>query len=107
MPQSLKAVLRSGISVRVSTNQVVDGFATVTITHAVAKRLHIAGSGPSVAIGRGTVARVNNGTVRLSLRLSRKVTRKLRHLKHVTLTVHMTLIAATGARLTQVVAGRY
>ena len=108
MPQSLKAVLSSGIVARVSSNQTVDGFAQVSISRKAAKQAHIAaGRGPSVVIGRGTVARINNGAVSLRLHLSRAVAAKLKHLKHVTLTIRLSLVAASGDRVAIDAAGHY
>ena len=41
LPQSLKTVLRNGISVRVTSNAPANGIATVSITRASAKKAHI------------------------------------------------------------------
>lgn len=108
MPQSLKRVLRSGISVRVTSNKAANGIASVAITRAEAKRAHIKiGKGPTVRIGLGTVASIKNGTVTLHLHLSRTVAKKLSHLKHLTLTVRLALVAAGNQQLAIDVAGRY
>jgi PKD domain-containing protein len=108
MPQSLKTALRSGIAVRVSSNQAVDGFAWIYISRAAAERVHIrVGRGPSVVIGQGTVARIENGTALLRLHLSRGVAAKLMHLRHVTFSVRLQLAAASGDKLAVVAAAHY
>jgi hypothetical protein len=108
MPQSLRSVLHSGVSLRVSANQRADGIASIAITRGAARRAHIrAGQGPSVVIGRGTVAGLRNGAVSLRLHLSRAVIAKLRHLRHVTLTIRLVVVAAGGNRLAIDAAGHY
>lgn len=108
MPQSLRAILRSGISVRVKANEAADGFAQVSITRKAAKQAHIqAGRGPSVVIGRGTVSGIKSGQITLSLRLSKATVAKLRKLTHLKLTVRLSLVAAGGSHLAIVVAGSY
>lgn len=108
LPQSLKAVLRSGMAVRVSSNKAANGIATVSITRAAARRAHIkVGRGPSVRIGLGTVASVQNGTVTLRLHLSRAMAKKLAHLGHVTMTVRLALVASGNQRFAIDAAGRY
>jgi hypothetical protein len=108
MPQSLKGVLRSGITIRVSSNVAANGIATVSISRAAAKRAHIkSGHGAAVRIGLGTVSSITNGTVTLHLHLSRTVAKKLAHLGHVTLTVRLALVAAGNQRFAIDVAGRY
>ena len=90
LPQSLKAVLRTGISVRVTSNAPANGIATVSITRASAKKAHIqVGQGPSVRIGLGTVSSVKNGTVTLRLYLSKGMAKKLSRLHHVAMTVRL------------------
>lgn len=108
VPQSLRSVLHSGVSIRVSSNQRADAIATVSISRSAAKRAHIrTGHGPSVVIGRGTVSGIKNGTIRLHLKLSRTTVAKLKHLSHVTLTIRLALVAAGRAHVAVVVAGRY
>lgn len=109
LPQGLKAVLRHGISLRVSSNYPADGIATVTITRALARRLHIKlGHLPYVVIGRGTLSgKIVNGTVSLHLHLPRSVIKKLSKVRHATLTVHLKLTASGGLRQGLVAAGRY
>ncbi|MBV8217884.1 MAG: PKD domain-containing protein, partial [Solirubrobacterales bacterium] len=71
LPQSLQAVLRNGIAVRVTANEPANGIATVTITRGSAKRAGIKiGHSPAVRIGLGTVSTITNGTVTLRLHLS-------------------------------------
>jgi len=108
LPQSLKAVLRSGIAVQVSSNASVSGIASVSIGRAAARRAHIKGGhGNSVVIGIGTVSSIQNGSVNLHLHLSRKVAAKLRSLGHVTLTVRLALVASGGQHIAVDAAGRY
>ncbi len=108
MPQSLRAVLRKGIAVRVRSNQRADGIATIAISRSAAKRAHIrVGRGAAVVIGRGTVSGLKNGTVTLHLHVSRATAKKLGHLKHVTLTVRLMLVAAGRNHLAIDAAGHY
>jgi PKD repeat protein len=108
MPQSLRAVLRQGISMLVSSNKAAAGFVTVSISRSAAKRAHIkAGHGGSVVIGRGTVSDITDGMVDLHLRMSRSVAAKLRHLRRLTLTVKLALVSAGGGHLAIDAAGRY
>ena len=104
LPQSLKTVLHSGISVRVTSNAPANGIATVTISRAAAKRAHIAtGKSRTVRIGLGTVSSVKSGTVTLRLRLAPALAKKLSHLAHVDMTIRLALVG-TGNRRTAVVA---
>jgi hypothetical protein len=108
LPQSLKSVLRNGIAVRVTSNRAANGIASVWITRAAAKRAHIkTGKAASVRIGLGTVSSVQNGTVILRLHLSAATTKKLRRLKHVTMTVRLSLVAPGNQRESIDAAGRY
>jgi hypothetical protein len=108
MPQGLKSVLKSGIAIRVTSNERANGFVTLSIPRAVARRAHIkAGHRSSGVVGRGTVAGIKVGTVHLHLRLSRAVTKKLGHLHHVALTVKLALVAPSGDHITIDAAGRY
>ncbi len=108
LPQSLRSMLRSGVAVRVSSNQGADGIATLSISRSAAKAAHIrTGRGPSVVIGRGTLSGIKNGSVKLHLHLARATAAKLQHLRHVTLTIRLAVVSAARARLAVVVAGRY
>jgi hypothetical protein len=108
MPQSLKAVLRHGIAVRVSSNAAANGIATVWITRHAAKRAGIkVGRDAAVRIGIGTLASVRNGTVALRLHLSPGVAKKLALLGHVTMTVRLALVAAGNQSFAVDAAGRY
>lgn len=108
LPESLKALLRRGVSLKVTANEAADGIASISIARATAKHAHIAaGRGPAVVIGRGTVKGVINGTIGLRLRLSKTVAAKIRRLGHVTLTISLTLLDHSGDKQTVVVAGRY
>jgi hypothetical protein len=108
LPQSLPAVLRAGIAVRVSSNEAANGIAQVSISRSLAKRAKIkVGRGPSVVIGTGTVSAIKGGTVQLHLVLSRATSTKLKRLKHVTLTIRLSLIGVAGDRLAIDAAGRY
>jgi PKD domain len=108
LPQSLKAVLRNGISVQVTSNRPANGIATVSITRASAKKAGIkVGHGPSVRIGLGTVSSIQNGTVTLRLHLSPAMAKKLSHLHHVAMTIRLQLVAAGNQRFAIDAAGRY
>ena len=108
MPQALKGVLRSGITVVVSSNEKADGLASISIPRSAAKRVHLkTGSGPSVVIAQGTVAGIASGKTTLHLRFSRSVASKLKALRHAVLTVRMTLTATGGQHYAGDVAGHY
>jgi hypothetical protein len=95
LPQSLRAALARGIAARVSSNKAANGVATVWISRATAKRAHInVGRSATVRIGLGTVSSITNGTVTLHLHLSRTVARKLAKLRHVTMTMRLSLVAS-------------
>jgi PKD domain len=105
---NLKKVLSSGVGIRVSSNERADGMVWVTISAADAKRAHLGNGHTAVMIGRGTVSRrITNGTVALHLRLSRVVSRKLARLHNVVLTVHLSVVAADGQRVTRVAQMQY
>ena len=107
-PQSLKSVLRNGLSLQVHSNKVANGILTVTITRAEAKRAHIkAGPGNTVVIARGTTASIKNGVSFLKLHLPGKAAAKLRKLRHATFSIRLSLVAAGGGHLAIDAAGRY
>jgi hypothetical protein len=58
-------------------------------------------------VGRGSVSGIKDGTVSLRLRLVKATAKKLGHLRHMKLTVRMTLLTSGGGRLVVDVAGRY
>jgi hypothetical protein len=108
MPQGLQSALRHGIALRLRTDHAVDGLATVMIPRDAARRAHIrAGRGSTVIVGRGTLSGIRAGTVNLRLRISGPVARKLARLRHVTLTIRLTLVSADRSRVTLNAAGRY
>jgi hypothetical protein len=108
MPQGLKAVLRSGIALRVNSTKPANGIASVSITRGAARHAHIkAGHGPAVVIARGTLSSIKAGTVNLRLHLRGSITKRLRHDKHLTLTIRLALVAADGGQVTVDAAGRY
>ena len=109
LPQSLKSVLKKGIAVRVSSNKAANGIATVWITRAAAKRAHIkiGKKAAAVRIGLGTVSSITNGTVTLRLHLSRATAKKLAHLRRLTMTVRLQLVASGNQRVATVAAGQY
>jgi hypothetical protein len=108
LPQGLKSLLRHGVSLKVTANEGAAGIASISIARSEAKRAHItAGRGSSVVIGVGTVKGVVNGTVALHLRLSKKVAAKIKRLRHLTLTIRLTLLDHSGDKQTVVVAGQY
>jgi hypothetical protein len=107
-PQSLGAVTRNGLSLRVRSNRAANGIVSISISRAAAKRAHIrVGRGPSVVIARGTTAAIRNGVITLRLGLPRSVAAKLKRLGHVTFTVRLSVVAAGGSRLAVDAAGRY
>jgi PKD domain len=107
-PQGLRAVLRSGVALRVSSTEPANGIVTLSISRSAAKKAHIrTGRGLTVVIGRGTTSAVKAGTVSLHLRLSRSVAAKLRRLRHVKLTIRIQLVAANGDRGSWVAAALY
>lgn len=108
MPQSLRQILRSGITVQVKSNAQANGLAWVYISRAMAKRLHLrVGRSSIVVIGEGIVWQVKDGTVTLHLRLSRRVAKRLKKVKRATLNVRLALIAAGGDHLSVAAAGDY
>jgi hypothetical protein len=108
LPQSLKAMLRGGMTIRLSSNENASGIATLSIPRSAAKQAHIAsGRAASVVIGRGTVSRIKTGTGKLHLGLSRATAAKLKRLGHVTMTVRLTLVGSDGSHVAIVAAGRY
>lgn len=108
LPQALRSVVRSGIKVEVVSNGPANGIATVFVSRAMAKRAHIrAGHGKTVTIGQGTVSQVKDGTVTLHLHLSHTTAAKLKHVKHATLNVRLSLVGVGGSHLVTVAAGRY
>lgn len=108
LPQGLRSVLRHGMSVQVKSNASANGIATVFISRALARRLHLhVGRGKVVVIGEGTVWQVTNGTVLLHFRLSHGVVKKLKRLKHATLNVRLALVSAGGDHLSVDAAGHY
>ena len=57
LPQGLRTMLRVGLAARVSSNEVADGIATMSISARDADRAHIRhGRGANVVIARGTVS---------------------------------------------------
>jgi hypothetical protein len=108
IPQGYAALLRSGVSLRVSSNEVAAGLSQLTISRRDAKRAHLrTGRSSTVTIGRGTVSGIKVGTFNLRLRLSRDMTKKLGRLRHLKLTVRLTLRGSTGDQATAVAAGSY
>lgn len=107
MPQSLHSVLGSGISIHVTSNESAAGFVTVAISRGEARKAHIKGHGARIVIGRGTVAGLKDGTAGLHLKLSGAVAKKLKQLRHVTLTIRFQLIGAGGDQVAIDVAGQY
>jgi hypothetical protein len=108
LPQGLRAILRDGIALRVRSNEPADGVSRLTISKGAAKRAHLrTGRASSVVVGRGTIAGIKDGVVRLHLHLSRTVAAKLGHLHHLKLTVRLALVAASGDRTAVDAAGSY
>jgi len=108
LPQDLGTALRSGIAVNVTSNASADGFASVLIPRGAAKQAGInASRGPSVVIGTGTIAGITSGTKKLQLHLAHAISTSLGRLKHVTLTIRLVLVAASGDEVTVNAAGQY
>lgn len=108
MPQSFGAMLRYGMTLRVTSNSKADGIVTITIPRAAARRAGIAAPSDPVTIGRGTVnGQIKAGTITMHLGFSSTVAAKLKRLGTVTLTVHMSLVGSGGQRVRLAVAGRY
>jgi hypothetical protein len=110
LPQSLRAVLRDGLAVRVHSNEAANGFAALSIFRGAAHRAHLSAAGnpdSQVVIGRGTVSAIKNGTVTLRVRISSSTAGKLAHAGQLTLTLDLRLLARNGARATARAVGRY
>ncbi|MBV8430106.1 MAG: PKD domain-containing protein [Solirubrobacterales bacterium] len=108
LPQALRSVLNSGIALQVRSTESANGFATISISRSAARRAHIkTGRKPYVVIGTGTVSQVKDGTVTLHLRLSSSMVKKLKHLKHVSLSVRLALVDSAGRHVAVDVAGSY
>jgi PKD domain len=110
MPQGLRSMLRSGVAVLVTSNEPAAGLVYVSISRATAKRAHIkAGRGPQVTIGLGTVSGIKSGSqsLHLHLRLSQAMTKKLKGLGHVTLTIRLALVDGSNHRFSVDAAARY
>jgi hypothetical protein len=108
MPQNLRTLLRTGLHLRVLSNEPADGFVTLSISRHAAKLAHIkTGHGATVIVGRGTVSGVTTGTVNLHVKFSRAMAKRLGRLRHVNLTVRLVLTAAGGAHVAVDAAGRY
>lgn len=108
LPQGLRSLLRSGVSLRITSNQPASGMATLSISRSAAHSAHLRmGSGRSVVIGRGTVASVTNGVTYLRIRIAHAMASKLAHLRHLTLSVRMLLITADRGHVAVDAAGNY
>jgi hypothetical protein len=108
MPQSLRSVLRSGMTLRLTSNEKADGFTTLLISRHQAKQAHLkAGHKRVVVIGRGTISRIRHGTMVLHVHVPASVARKLHRLHRLTITLRLNLVGQHHEHLTLVVAGRY
>jgi PKD domain len=108
IPQGLRAMLRAGLALRITSSANGDGIVTLSITRAAARRAQIrTGSGPAVVVARGTISQIKSGTATVHLHLSGLMVTKLRRLRHVTLTVRLALFAAQGRHIAVDVAGQY
>jgi|GEM_PF-5489639 len=108
LPQGMGSMLRSGIHMLLSSNRRGDGFFTVLISAGAAQRAHISHSGhAAVVIGQGTIAGISTGTMKLHLRLSAAIVRKLKRLEHLTVTVRLSIDTTGGGHAAVVAAGRY
>ena len=108
LPQSMGSMLRSGIALRLTSSATVDGITTLSIPRATARQAHLrTGRSATVVIGRGTVSGLKQGTVELHLKLPSSTAAKLKRLKHLTVTVSLSLVASGHLKLSIVAAGRY
>jgi PKD domain-containing protein len=108
IPQGLRKLLRAGVAMRVRSNRRADGFATLMIPRAAARRAHIrTGKKRFVVIGRGTVSGIRNGVKLLHVKVPPQMAKKLRRLHHVNLTIRLALVSAGREHLTLVAAGDY
>ncbi len=108
LPQGLKGLLRSGVSLRVTSNQPASGLATISISRGAARRAHLrVGHGASVVIGRGTIAGVAGGTTYLRIRVGHAMASKLGRLRHLTLSVRVLLITSSRGHIAVDAAGNY
>ena len=108
IPQGFRTILRSGIAMRVTSNQPAAGLTKIWISKRDAKRAHLrTGRSANVVIGQGTISGIKNGTVKLHLRLSRDMAKKLGRLRHLKLTVRLSLRGPSGDRATVDAAGSY
>lgn len=108
LPQALPALLRRGLALQVASSETADGIITLSIPAGAARRAHLpAGRAGSVTIARGTVAGIHSGRVTLRVRVARPVAVRLARLRHLTISVRLSLTAAPTDRLAVDVAGRY
>ncbi len=108
IPQGYRTILRSGIAMRITSNEAAAGLTKIWISKKDAKRARIrTGRSNTVVIGQGTVSGIKNGTVKLHLRLSRAMTQKLGRLRHLKLTVRLSLTGSSGDHATIDAAGSY
>jgi hypothetical protein len=107
MPQALKGVLSGGVRLLVNSTEPASGIASISIPRSAANKVHIRGKSRAIVIGRGTVASLDAGANSLNLRVARSMIGKLKHLKHVTITVRLTLFSATRQQVAIDAAGHY
>ena len=108
LPRSLRSVLRSGVALRVTSNLRADGYATLSIPKSLARQAHLrTGRSSTVLIGRGTVRGIISGTRVMHIRLPAAAVRRLAHLRHLTLTLRLTLIGPLRTQQTIDTVGRY
>jgi len=108
LPQGLRSLLRKGLAMRVTSSESAAGIATLLISRGAAQRAHIKlGHGASVVIGRGKLSSIGKGTISLRVHIAPSIARKLRQLRHLTLTVRLALTGADHGHVTVDAAGRY
>jgi hypothetical protein len=108
IPQGLRKLLRVGVAMRVRSNRRADGFATLMIPRAAARRAHIrTGNKRFVVIGRGTVSGIRNGVKLLHVKIPARMAKKLRRLHQLNLTIRLALVSAGREHLALVAAGQY
>jgi hypothetical protein len=109
VPESLKTLLRSGVALVATANEVADGVTSISITSSEAKHAHIRyrPSQSVVVIGRGTVKGLVNGADHLQLHLSKQIAAQLKRLRRVVLTIQLKAVDSRGERQTVSATGRY
>jgi hypothetical protein len=105
--QSLASAVHDGISLRVASDALVAGIASVSIPRREARLAHLRASSSQVVIGRGTIGDLSAGVSTVTLRLSHDVAAKLARLQRVTMAVDLALTNAGHHRVAIDASGTY